>query len=211
MPAHPDMSPDVAGEMVRYILSLATPGRALPLEGTLTLDRHQPGESGAYVLTAAYVDRASNGAAPTEQREQLVLRSAEVRATDIAESWGMGIPRDSAAFEGRGSSAAIELDGAYLQVGAIDLTGVARVVVTLTDVRHDLAVELRAGGPDGELLGTGALRVSGDDPTVEVGVPVTAAGERDLFIVFTSPATGLGPWSPLARVRTVRFERADAP
>jgi cytochrome c len=211
MPAHPEMSPDVAGEMVRYILSLATPGRALPLDGTLTLDRHQAGESGAYVLTAAYVDRASDGVAPTEQREQLVLRSAEVRAIDIAESWGMGIPRDSAALEGRGSSAAIEMDGAYLQPGAIDLTGVARVVVTLTDVRHDLAVELRAGGPDGELLGTGALRVSDDGATAEVGAPVTAAGERDLFIVFRSAAGGLSPWSPLARVRTVRFERAEAP
>ena len=85
------------------------------------------------------------------------------------------------------------------------------MVLSLTDVRHDFAVELRAGSPDGELLGTGALRVSDDGATAEVGAPVTAAGERDLFIVFRSAAGGLGPWSPLARVRTVRFERAEAP
>src|SRR5690606_695781 len=112
MPAHPDMSGDVAAEIVRYILSLATPGEALPVQGTVPLGRHAAGEAGAYVLTASYVDEARDGAAPIEGRDQVVLRFPVIRAVDIADRSGLGGVADSLAAGGALVPLPIEADGA---------------------------------------------------------------------------------------------------
>ena len=209
MPAHPDMSPDVAGEIVRYILSLATPGEALPLNGTLPLDRHAAGEAGAYVLTASYVDQPRNGIAPVQGREQVVLRSPTIRATDVADRWGLGGAADSTLAGGAAVPLPIEADGAYLHPGSLDLTGVREVRVVLDRVSDDLVLELRAGAPDGERLAAGTLRATPAGGALEAPLPISVSGEHDLYLVFRSAAGTLGPWSPAARVLALRFVREE--
>lgn len=206
MPAHPDLAGDVVREMVSYIRSLASPGEPLPPEGALALDRHAAGEAGAYLLTASYVDQPRGGMAPLRGRAQVLLRAPEIRAVDIADRWGVGMPTDSAA-SGAGASVRVEADGAYLHLGSTDLTGVGRVVFTLEGVRDDLTLELRAGSPRGERLAAGLLRGTTGAGRWEAPVPVSIEGERDLYLVFRTGTRGIGPWSPAARVVSIRFER----
>lgn len=214
MPAHPDMSGDVAAEIVRYILSLATPGEALPVQGTVPLGRHAAGEAGAYVLTASYVDEARDGAAPIEGRDQVVLRFPVIRAVDIADRSGLGGVADSLAAGGALVPLPIEADGAYLHAGLLDLTGVARITVILDEVADDLVVELRQGSAAGDRLAGGTLSAAAaatggaGGAALEVPLEVSAEGEHDLFVVFRSEAPTLGPWSPAARVLAVRFDRS---
>lgn len=206
MPAHPDMSEDVAAEIVRYIFSLVAPGETLPTEGMLTLNRHQPGETGAYVLTATYVDGGASGAPPLEARQQVVLHAPVIRATDVADRWGMLAPADSA-NAAEGSPLAVVADGAYLHLGALDLTGVAQLVVTLEEVSGEITLELRAGAPDGERIATGSVTAPSMAAPVEAPLTLAAEGEHDLYLVVRTQDPLVGPWSPAARIRSLRFDQ----
>ena len=210
MPAHPDMSEDVAREIVRYIRSLATPGEPLPPQGTIALDRHSPEEAGAYVLTASYVDQPGSSVAPQETREQLVLRAPTINAVDVLDRWGMAAPTDSTAETGRAVPLSVTADGAYLHLGEIDLTGVGSVVVTVEGVTSNLTFELREGAPDGETLAAGTLNAAAAQGRVEAPLPISASGEHDLYLVVRTGDDTVGPWSPAARLLSLRFERAGA-
>lgn len=206
MPAHPDLRNDVVREMVRYIMSLATPGETLPLSGALALDRHErvAGDpAGAYLLTAAYVDRGGAGVAPFEQRTQLVLRSPVVRAADVAERWGMGVGAEGDST----STVRIEADRARLELGSIDLTGVGAVHVELADVAGDVTFELRSGAADGSLIGSAEVAPGSGDGAVAV-IPVSQTGEAELFLVARTDDPLVGPWTPAASIRSLRFEPA---
>lgn len=209
MPAHPDMSEDVAAEITRYILSLAAPGEALPAEGSVALDRHESAESGAYVLTATYVDRGANGVAPLERQEQLVLRSPTIRAVDVTDRWGMGAPHDSAGANGGAAPLRVQEDGAYLHLGPVDLTGVGRLVLLLSEVTSDLTLELRAGGPRGERIAAGTLGAVATADLLEAPLALTSGGEHDLYLVVRSADDLIGPWSPAALIHSLRFERGS--
>jgi cytochrome c len=209
MPAHPGMQGSVATEMVRYIRSLASGGAVLPPAGTARLDRHQPGETGAYVLTARYVDRARNGIGPLEGTAQVVLRSPLVRAAEVTDVGSIGVAPGKAADGQERPLATAYASGAYLRFGPTDLTGVGGVRLALQSLGHPVTVELRAGGVDGRLLASAAAPAAAREAWVEAHVPVSAAGEHDLFIVLRSTARELGQWNPLGRLDTVRFERAS--
>lgn len=206
MPAHPDLTNDVVREMVRYILSLATPGEALPLTGALSLDRHESvagDPAGAYLLTASYVDRGGAGVAPFEQRTQLVLRSPVVRAVDVVERWGMGTGEASDSA----SALRIEADRARLELGHIDLTGVGAVHVELAELSSEVSFELRSGSPNGALLGSAQVSPGSGAGGVAM-IPVSSEGEVELFLVARTDDPLVGPWTPPASIRSLRFEPA---
>ena len=207
MSAHPALSRDVSEEMVRYVLSLASAGASLPPAGTLRLDRHRPGESGAYVLSARYVDRARHGVGPLEGVAEVVLRAPALRAADVADVGSIGV------IPGKGRDgverplATVFGAPAYLHLGPTDLTGVGAVRLSLQSQGHPVTVELRAGGVDGALLGTVQAPRAAKDVWSDVRVPVRGAGERDLYDVLRSGARDLGQWNPLTRLDGLAFER----
>jgi cytochrome c len=208
MPAHPGLPRDVVREMVRYVLSLAGAGTVLPTSGTARLDRHRPGEGGAYVLSARYVDRAHNGIGPLEGVDEVVLRSPLVRAADVVDVGSIGVARGPGADGTERPLATAYASGAYLHLGLTDLTGVSAVRVALQSMGHRVTVELRAGAAEGRTLVASALAPAGArDAWVEARVPVRAAGEHDLFLVLRSTARDLGQWNPLTRLDAIRFER----
>jgi hypothetical protein len=130
MPAHPGLQGSVATEMVRYIRSLASGGAVLPPAGTARLDRHQPGETGAYVLTARYVDRARNASAAGGDRAGGAPLAARARRG----ARGRRLDRRGAREGGRRAErplATAYASGAYLRFGPTDLTGVGGVRLAL--------------------------------------------------------------------------------
>ena len=184
MSAHPGLRRDVASEMVRYILSLATPGTPLPAAGELRLDRHPAAGTGAYVLGASYVDDVRNGVGPLRDVARVVLRAPVLRAGELGDS--------------------IQGDGGHLRLGRLDLTGVGGVVVGAASLGPAVRVELREGHADGRPLGSAELP-AGRRATVRV--PVAAAGVRDLYLVFRA-AGGGGAAGGIVRLEEIRFERA---
>jgi cytochrome c len=212
MAAHPALSRDVVQEMVRYVLSLASGGTVLPTAGTLALDRHKPGETGAYVLTARYVDRARNGIGPLEGTAEVVLRAPVVRASAIADAGSIGVVPVKGPDGAERPLATAYASGAYLHLGPTDLGGVGAVRVALQSLGHPVTVELRVGGVDGSLVGS-VEAPNKKDAWGEAVVPVRAAaaggGERDLYLVLRSRDRDLGQWNPLTRLDTIRFERGS--
>ena len=208
MPAHPTLRNDVAMEMVRYILSLAAPGNPLPPAGSIRLDRHAAGETGAYLLTATYVDRARNGIGPLETRRQVLLRAPVISAGDVTTSRLVGRAQGPAASGPQRTLATVFEAGAHLYLGQADLTGVGSIRLSLQSLGHDLTLELREGRADGPILATRNATAPARDLWFDTELPITVSGERDLYLVFRSGARDLGPRNPLVRVDTIRFERA---
>ncbi len=205
MPAHPDISNAVAGEMVNYILSLATPGETLPPSGSISVGASSQQPGGAYLLTATYVDEGGAGVEPIEGRDQVILRSPTIAATDVSERQGMmvgGAPSEEAV-----APVQIIADGAYLHLGSLDLTDVGAVRVRLESVEAPVAFELRSGGVDGEQLAQASVPAAGE--AVEVSLSLTASGMRDLYLIARSDDPLIGPWSPAASILTLHFDRAN--
>jgi cytochrome c len=207
MAAHPALAPDVVEQMVRYVLSLASPGTVLPASGTLPLDKHGEGDSGAYVLTARYVDKVRNGVGPLEAVDEVVLRTPLVRAGDVTDVRSIGLAAGAGPDGRERSIATAYATGAYLHLGPTDLTGVGGVRVAVQPLGHAVTVELRAGGADGTLLGSAAAPAAAQDAWSEARVPLgTASGDQDLYVVLRSSAPNIGQFNPLARLDALRFE-----
>ena len=115
-----------------------------------------------------------------------------------------------AALLAAGRPLSVTQDGAYLHLGEIDLTGVGSVVVTVEAVTSDLTFELRGGAVDGERLAAGTLSSAAAQGRVEAPLPLESAGEHDLYLVVRTGNGTIGPWSPAARLLSLRFERAGA-
>ena len=85
MSAHPQVSEEDAGEMVRWILSLGAPAKpkqAFPVSGEYPLvvqanpEKGKKAYPGTYILKASYRDRGSNSQASLEDGETIALRPA---------------------------------------------------------------------------------------------------------------------------------------
>jgi cytochrome c len=209
MPPHRALSGDVAQEMVRYIMTLASAGTALPASGTLRFDRHRANDTSgaAYVLTARYVDRARNGIGPLEGIADVVFRSPTMRAADVSEFGSIGLARSRDADGQERTMATVYASGAHLHVGATDLSGIGSVSVAMQALGHPVTVEMRAGGVSGEVLGSAEMPAGARDAWVTARVPLAVTGERDLYFVVRSDARELGQWNPLTRIDVLRFER----
>lgn len=145
MSAHPTLDPTDAETMVGYILSLNDGGR-LPLAGTVT-----PGDgTGSYVLAASYRDRGGEGdTPPLVGQGAIVLRSPTLQAEGAHD----GLYR--AVVPGSGQPNAFQVvtfrPGGRMRMADIDLTDIGSLQLHLYP-RSDGELELRLGGPDGELL-----------------------------------------------------------
>ncbi|SKC95157.1 cytochrome c [Chitinophaga ginsengisegetis] len=180
MAAHPQLSVDEAGQIVKYILTLGTPQAAgsLPASGSVALKDHLGKEKyGAYVLAATYTDGGGN-ASPLSGSALLLLRSLRVQAED-ADSVN-NINR-SADFLG-----AIH-NKSFFVFRNIDLKGIHKVTYRYSSLDKDAVLEIHTGSVNGPVISKLAYKATGSwDKFIEVTAPVQApAGNSDLYFVFS--------------------------
>ncbi|GAB4411318.1 MAG: hypothetical protein OHK0039_16410 [Bacteroidia bacterium] len=200
MASHPQHSEDETAAMARYILSLAESdrNRRLPLQGTVqTAATALPGS--VYLLSATYTDAGGGAIAPLSTRVLRYLSYPRIEAESYDHARGasqgrMGAARDiGVAYMGG--------DTAWLCLGAKDLTQVAAMQVRYQS-RSGGRIELRAGSPDGTLLGQAALGTR-TDWTVQRMALTPQTGRQTLYLVLRGQQGGAAiDYLDLERART---------
>ena len=192
--------------MAAYILSLAS--AKLPARGRATLTQHAASPGGAYRLTATYADQPRNGVRSIADTAVVVLRAPRVPAASAVSLRNIG------PGTGRGMDSTSHLlatvygDTAHLFMGTLDLTGVARVTFELrSPADYPFTLELRDGGPAGAVLGRTEVRPSTPQRWYTQTVPISATGEKAVYVVLRTPVQGIGQFNNLVTIDGMRFER----
>jgi len=155
MAAHPQLTPQDAEKMVKYILSVGqaqAASKAVPLKGTFAA-KVPAGESGqgGYLLRAAYTDKG-NGAAPALSSENIIaLRNPSLNPEFADEKKGTQLlTTPSRAFYMLGNNS-------YVGYHNIDLTGIKAIDFMLQVSPNSGAIggviEIHIDAPDGQLIG----------------------------------------------------------
>ena len=188
MSGHPQLRPQDAAEMVRYILSLEEYDR-LPLRGPLPLNRPAGGaETGGYLVSATYKDRGANGIGELTGRDLTVLRAPR-------------LPAESADVLYQATKSTFGDNREFVQVSMAPFSYLVWRQIDLTDLRTvRLRVQHWGGGylslhiddPEGEVLTTFNLPEGNHWETwQEYELPLQPkAGVQNLYLVHDSKDGG---------------------
>lgn len=224
MSAHPQISEEDAGEMVRWILSLGSPPKvkqSFPLSGTYALTPPPPTDAkakpkaGTFILKASYRDQGSSSQSPIERGESIALRPAFQQA-EQADSMSKNI-RTYRPFNGDTVVLNELRTNSFFVFKHIDLTGVHTVAMGIgtSDSKYQFGggrVEVRLGSEKGKLLGQAVLPQKAAGAKMEfaeINVPLTTASDgafHDLYFVLKNENN---PSKPVAAVDWVRFDLRD--
>lgn len=156
MSAHPQLSPDDAKRMVRYILGMLDVQPTedmLPLAGSVKpeVPEGENGEGG-YLLRASYTDKGANGVASLPGEAFVALRNPFVDPQLAVYKKGTQLlttPRTSFFAVG---------DNSHIGYSAIDMTGIKQIDLYVQATPRVGAaggtIEVRLDSPDGQLIGT---------------------------------------------------------
>jgi len=221
MSAHPQVSEEDAGEMVRWILSLGGPAKVkqtYPVSGTYALDvpaskeKGKKPKPGTFILKATYKDRGSGSQAPLEEGETLALRPAFQQA-EQADSLSKGITN----YRPFGGDTVLLKDlkhNSFFVFKHVDLKGIYAVAVGVSwgDPRYSFAggrIELRLDGPKGPLAGQAKITLengTGKIAFAEVAIPIGLQPDgkfHDLYFVLKNENN---PAQQVSAVDWVRFD-----
>ena len=221
MSAHPQISEEDAGEIVRWILSLGNPPKpkqAFPLSGdyALTLpplkDKNAKPKAGTFILQASYRDRGSQSQTSLEGEEMIALRPAFQQA-EQADSMSKNT-RTYRPYNGDTVVLNELKSNSFFVFKHVDLTGIHSVAmgIGMSDSKYQYVggrVEIRLGSAKGVLLGKADLpekKGGGKMEFVEVSIPLTTAarpGFHDLYFVLKNEND---PSKSVAAVDWVRFD-----
>lgn len=206
MAAHPDLATDEAADMVRYIMNLAKDDKEkLPLNGEYlaTLPEGDPGK-GVFILRAAYQDKGANELPSLSSEATLVLRNTSIDPHAFDDF------NDVQKLSFGGRNLVLPSDaGSFMALKDVSLNGVSGITVMASAPKPMVnaaggTVELRLGGPDGELLGVSrVLEPSNQRPgpnsppamlqiPVELPVGTDPAASQDIYLVFKPMEGGSG-------------------
>jgi cytochrome c len=177
MNAHPQMPKDDVAKIVTYILALADKkAESLPQAGTVTFKEHKGADAkGRYVLSASYTDNGGD-AVPLTNGTLLVLRPARVQAeeADVLNN----------IRSGEKSIGSIHHKSFFVLKG-IDLKGIKQLTFNYASLNRDATIEVHAGSPKGELIGTANYTATGDWGKFRLlNAPVQdPGGKNDLYFV----------------------------
>jgi cytochrome c len=200
MAAHPQLTKDEAGEMVKYIMSLADDKKtSQPLKGEyITKDN---GKAGTYIFSASYTDKGAMKMASQTGSKSLTLRSATIKAN----SFDTQNEALKYKIDGLGEVVVVS-DKSYVSYNDIDLTNIGAFSVMATAADERTAggnVEIRLDSPKGQLLGSAQV---GKGVAKPIKIPITVTtGFHNLFLVFANPeAKG----KPLFAVMEITAEKS---
>ena len=218
MSAHPQLSPEDVGEMVRWILSLggaAKPKQSLPTKGTYALVAPASGEPGkksipgTFIFKAAYRDHGSRTQGALEGGEVLALRPAFQQA-EQADSLSKGITN----FRPFGGDTVVLKDlknKSFVMYKHTDMTGIHAIAVGvgLGDGRNKFAggrIEIHLDKPNGVLLGKADIpsKNTARMEFAEINVPLTHISDgkfHDVYLVFRNDQVASDPITALDWIR----------
>ncbi|MDX2283209.1 MAG: ThuA domain-containing protein [Bacteroidia bacterium] len=207
MPAQAQLTADQAEAMALYILSLADkpakPG--LPVQGQI---RTKAG-GGLYTLRASYLDRGGPVVGMLRSDAAVTLRSPSV-SVGAAETERS---KDVMLYDApNGMKVAIMQKDAHLAFPKLDLTGIPKVTLQYTAPQPGARIELRAGTPDGALIGEAAVpATAGLQDVRSLDIPLTgAAGFQPLYIVVRDPGGAISGDYGVAILLSVYFHAPAA-
>lgn len=198
MSAHPQLNVDEVTHIVDYILTLKTnkedTQKSLPLEGTLTFNKHQISKGeGTYILMASYRDRGNPDQPESEltTQGQFVFRSQKIEAEDANEiTEGTGIWNTN---HSRVVGALVH--NSFLRFDNVKLENLRQLkYANFYNSNYDFkgTVEIREGAVDGPIIGKQALSHNGKQETVYYKIPVKPAlNKGTIFLVFKNPENEL--------------------
>ena len=220
MSAHPQVSEEDAGEMVRWILSLGAPPKpkqSLPLAGSYPLTVQGPPQKGkkanpgTYILKATYRDRGSNTQTPLEDGETIALRPAFQQA-EQADSMSRSI--DNYRPYSGDTVVLTELrHRSFFVFKRSDLTGVRSIELGIGtgDKRqqfHGGWLELHLDSPNGPLAGRVQVperNVPGKMEFYELSLPVTPPADHDFHDLYFVVKNENNPSQEVMAVDWLRF------
>jgi cytochrome c len=221
MSAHPQLTEEDVGEMVRWILSLGNPPKpkqAFPLAGDYALtpppatDKKAKPKAGTFILKASYRDRGSASQSPLEGGEAIALRPAFQQA-EQADSMSKNI-RTYRPFNGDTVVLNEMKSNSFFVFKHVDLTGVHSVAlgIGMSDGKYQYGggrVEIRLGSPKGTLLGKTSLPSKEALPKmefVEVNVPLSVPAQEGFYDLYFVLKNENAPSKLVAAVDWVRFD-----
>jgi cytochrome c len=194
MAAHPQLSKDDAGEIVKYILSLGSEHAAkrLPANGTFEtkLDKQDPGQ-GVFVLRASYTDKGANGLPPATSSQTMILRSTSIpagKASAISNIMRFKLPEPPMELM------IYSANNSNTSFNHLDLTGIDQLVLVTVAPEEGLyaaggMIEVHVDRPDGPLIGqTGPIAVqkgkfTTPQPQINPVKLVSTPGFHDVYLV----------------------------
>ncbi len=183
MAAHPQITQKEAESIVQYVLSFAgevQEGNAMPLSGIFTADAHMGrDEKGAYIFQATYSDAGANGMPSLSTTDTKVLRYPKLEAENFTNA-SKGIRKIKETNSGNTLLTGIT-HGRYISFENIDLTGIKNVAFGFYEkwkVLEGTSVEVRIGGPSGDIIGRSSIV---EKPVVNIS---KIEGIHDVFFIF---------------------------
>lgn len=186
MAAHPQHSREEAAEMVKYILSLTDGSRkSTPLNGSVLPREHLKGNTtGYYVFRANYTDKGNPVTGSLTGSNLLTLRHPKVEAEEADLMHQVNTRR----MDGTDVTLLTNVQhGSYIGFENIDLTGITAIRFKAGTRLPGSVIEIRAGKPDGALLGTAAVpQVENLSDRVKItkAVITSSPSRQDLYFVF---------------------------
>ncbi|RFS26961.1 PKD domain-containing protein [Chitinophaga silvatica] len=179
MAAHPQLSTDEAGQIVKYILTLADPKTPanLPAQGSIALKDHLAKDKfGNYILSATYTDGGGK-AAPLSASGILLLRPLRLEAEDADDV--NNISRQS-------NQLGSIHNQSWFVFKQIDLKGIKQLTYRFSSLNQDAILEVHTNSPDGPKISELQYSATGGwDKFTEQTVAIqNPGGVNDLYFVF---------------------------
>ena len=182
MAAHPQLSEQEVGEMVKYILSLGIRKKVnskYPTAGKFVANEHlEEEQKGQYVLMASYTDNGNENIKPITSRKQINLRHHRVEAEDFDKGTSTIFKTDKVIQE--------IFDNDFITFEQLDLTDIESLTLNCNLYNNRETggtVEVRRDAMDGPLLGSTEVTEIGE---VDIKLETTS-GVQDIYFVFKNP------------------------
>ncbi|NEU70109.1 carbohydrate-binding protein [Spirosoma agri] len=201
MSAHPQLSPQDAQEMVRYIFSLTDKQKSqtvLPLQGSLALKDNPKGDvKGQYTVVASYTDKGNKAVGPLTGTDVVTLRNANVKPAYADAHVGFSRFRDNLSPGGHKS---------YILLKNIDLSGIKAFQYEYGSANQTGEIEVRIDSQAGPVISTTSYGPTGSWDTLktvrgQLNKPVP--GRHDVYFFAIKRAK---PNDEILKLTNIRFE-----
>lgn len=203
MPAHPQLSPSDANQIVTWVLSLANKSvaaKSLPAVGTITPEPTKP--LATLLLSASYTDKGGNNIKALTGQNTIALKSNNITFKGSEKMKGF-----TSMTYNRANMMMIPQGGGWFALDDIDLTGVKNASIVAGWQKAPevlLQFEARLDSPTGPLLGEGGLTPKAGQQSATIVIPIkTVPDGKSHTIYFVSKAASKEPLQ--AAIRSVQF------